>query len=122
MKQRFVLNCRECKCRVSEWAVVAMLISNPKVKLFSSSKCMNVFISSRVYVTRACKCFIKEMFCINCLSCVGYHVTQPCLFCLRNNSNGHLFMFNFETVRYTEHRHTRSRLLETENDVEVRLR
>lgn len=122
MSTRFVLSCRRCKCRVSEHAVQAMLISNPKIKLFSSARCMNVLIDPRTYITRTCKCFIREILCINCVSCVGYHVTQPCLFCLRRNSNGHLFMFNFGSVRHMEHREQGSMVVEIEREEEIRLR
>lgn len=100
MKSHYILTCKSCTNTITDQAVLAMLITNPRIKLFSSKrKDSAVKIKKQVFITRTCKCFVMEMCCLNCKSPVGYHVTQPCLFCLRS-SNGHVFMYNFESVGF----------------------
>ncbi|KAF9119223.1 Protein fam72a [Mortierella sp. 14UC] len=42
---------------------------------------------------RHCTCRIRDSACLGCGQVAGYHVTQPCSDCLKDQNNGHFWMF-----------------------------
>ncbi|WUR03236.1 protein FAM72A [Vairimorpha necatrix] len=100
-KYVYSLKCRSCCKYLSFKSMKSVLISNSKIKLFSTNyPTSNVRRSGSTYTTRSCTCLISNIICIKCLIVLGYNILVPCKLCLRNKNNGHLWMFDIKKVYY----------------------
>ncbi len=54
------------------------------------------------YLTRNCRCRIRDVACLGCGNVCGYHVTAPCEKCLESCNNGHFWMFHASCVAAEE--------------------
>ncbi|KAL2915749.1 hypothetical protein HK105_204695 [Polyrhizophydium stewartii] len=70
-----------------------------QVELFSTDvPPFRVQLVDKDYMTRNCRCRIRDVACLGCGNVIGYHVTQPCERCLDSCNNGHFWMFLSEGV------------------------
>ncbi|KAG0087566.1 Protein fam72a [Podila epicladia] len=56
---------------------------------------------------RHCACRIRDSACLGCGQVAGYHVTQPCSDCLKDQNNGHFWMFYSSAVYHYKRNHGR---------------
>ena len=97
------MTCKFCSVVVSYRGLKAILLANSKVELYSTDQPpLNVGLIDNDYVTKSCKCSIRDHACFGCGNVIGYHVTQPCLPCLEAKNNGHFWMFYANTTEATE--------------------
>ncbi|ORZ38404.1 protein FAM72, partial [Catenaria anguillulae PL171] len=84
------LACRHCHRLVSNRAMKAVLLADTRVELFSTDLPLKgaVALVNDTYVTVNCKCHIRDIACLGCGNCIGYHVTQPCTSCTAACNNG----------------------------------
>ncbi|KAG0198287.1 Protein fam72a [Mortierella sp. GBA30] len=54
---------------------------------------------------RHCACRIRDSACLGCGQIAGYHVTQPCSDCLKDQNNGHFWMFYSSAVYHYKRHH-----------------
>ncbi|KAH9246975.1 hypothetical protein BASA81_015460 [Batrachochytrium salamandrivorans] len=72
----------------------AILLGDTRVELFSTDvPPFRVQLVDKDYMTRNCRCRIRDVACLGCGNVIGYHVTQPCERCLDSCNNGHFWMF-----------------------------
>ncbi|KAI8584851.1 protein FAM72, partial [Geranomyces variabilis] len=63
-----------------------------QVELYSTdSPPSKVQLVEHDYMTRNCRCRIRDVACLGCGNVIGYHVTQPCATCLSSCNNGHFW-------------------------------
>lgn len=95
----YSINCRNCSSLLSRKAMKSVLLSNSRVRLFSSNHpTLNVKPLKCTYVTRSCECIISNIKCRTCHSLVGYMIVIPCGLCLRDKNNGHHWMFDLSAI------------------------
>lgn len=93
------LNCTHCHVGVCRRGMKAILLADTNVELFSTDlPPFGVQLVNDDYMTRNCRCRIKDAACLGCGNVVGYHVTQPCEACLEACNNGHFWMFHMGEV------------------------
>ncbi|KAI8980398.1 protein FAM72 [Pilobolus umbonatus] len=95
VKPVYRLTCRHCSSSVCARGMKAILLADTAVELFSTdtpSHCVHVL--DKDYLTRSCRCRIRDVACIRCGNVVGYHVISPCHGCLESGNNGHFWMFH----------------------------
>ncbi|KAF7683223.1 Protein FAM72B [Astathelohania contejeani] len=100
-KRRFVytIRCIDCKTTLCERGMRAMLLSNTNIHLYSTDTPMSTIqLAGHDYYTINCKCLIRDVGCSFCGNIIGYHITQPCEYCLKSKNNGHLWMFDTKAI------------------------
>lgn len=98
----YSISCRNCSTLLSRKAMKSVLLSNSRVRLFSSNHpTLNARPLKSTYVTRSCECVISNVKCNSCNSLVGYTIVLPCALCLRDKNNGHLWMFDLCAITST---------------------
>ncbi|EOB13442.1 hypothetical protein NBO_73g0008 [Nosema bombycis CQ1] len=97
----YLLKCRVCNSILSRKAMKSVLLSNPKIKLYSSNDISKVNTCGLNYMTRSCDCVISNIKCEGCNCLIGYTILIPCLLCLKDKNNGHLWMFDMFAVTPT---------------------
>ncbi|KAI8847147.1 FAM72 protein-domain-containing protein [Chytridium lagenaria] len=97
------LRCRDCMTVVCQRGMRAILLADTNVELYSTD-CppVGVQMVNEDYVTRNCKCRIRDVACLTCGNLAGYHVTQPCEVCMNACNNGHFWMFHEDAVMASE--------------------
>ncbi|KAI8816592.1 FAM72 protein-domain-containing protein [Fimicolochytrium jonesii] len=102
-KRVCTLTCRHCTNEVCSRGMKAILLGDLRVELFSTdSPPSKVQLVELDYMTRNCRCRIRDVACLGCGNVIGYHVTQPCDRCLESCNNGHFWMFLSEGVTSTD--------------------
>ncbi|KAI8902915.1 protein FAM72 [Globomyces pollinis-pini] len=97
------LNCQHCSTLICSRGMKAILLGDTKVELYSTDiPPYRVELVDKDYVTRNCRCRIRDVACLGCGNVIGYHVTQPCERCLDSCNNGHFWMFLSDGVLATE--------------------
>ncbi|KAI8804394.1 protein FAM72 [Cladochytrium replicatum] len=97
------LTCRHCLTDVCRRGMKAILLGDTRVELYSTDfPPAGVQLVEKDYMTRNCRCRIRDVACLGCGNVIGYHVTQPCEMCLDACNNGHFWMFLAEGVRAIE--------------------
>ncbi|KAJ3098560.1 Protein fam72b [Phlyctochytrium bullatum] len=97
------LFCRHCDALVCTRGMKAILLGDTRVELYSTDAVPGeVQMVERDYVTRNCRCRIRDIACLKCGNVIGYHVTQPCDVCLDSCNNGHFWMFLSDGVSSRE--------------------
>ncbi|KAF5140697.1 protein fam72a [Vairimorpha ceranae] len=100
-KYIYTLKCRKCCKCLTEKSMRSVLISNNKIKLFSTNyPTDNIKKSGITYRTKSCLCLISNVICKICNIILGYTILAPCDLCLQNKNNGHLWMFSLNKVYY----------------------
>ncbi|KAI8917930.1 protein FAM72 [Entophlyctis helioformis] len=98
-----VLNCRHCSTVICNRGMKAILLGDTRVELFSTDvPPFCVQLVEKDYMTRNCRCRIRDVACLGCGNVIGYHVTQPCERCLDSCNNGHFWMFLSDGVSAKE--------------------
>ncbi|XP_071784099.1 protein FAM72A-like [Asterias amurensis] len=94
------LQCRFCDSYVCRRGMKAVLLADTAVELYSTDSPMAGKISNigKSYSTKKCTCKICDVACTSCGNVLGYHVMLPCSSCLQSCNNGHLWIFNSNTV------------------------
>lgn len=81
----------------------AILLGDTRVELFSTdAPPQQTQLVERDYMTKNCRCRIRDVACLQCGNVVGYHVTQPCGSCLEACNNGHYWMFLSQEISSNE--------------------
>ncbi|TPX66158.1 hypothetical protein SpCBS45565_g04637 [Spizellomyces sp. 'palustris'] len=97
------LSCRHCDSVVCSRGMKAILLGDLRVELYSTdTPPSKVQLVDHDYMTRNCRCRIRDVACLGCGNVIGYHVTQPCDTCLDSCNNGHFWMFLSEGVTSTD--------------------
>ena len=95
VEQVLTLRCLECNSQLSASGYRSTLLSDDRVNVYSTN-----YLSEGVqcvyepYTSMKCQCMVKDIACVCCGLVVGYHVEQPCERCLRDENNGHMWMFS----------------------------
>ncbi|PVZ99451.1 hypothetical protein BB558_004501 [Smittium angustum] len=86
----------------------AILLADSRIELFSTDMppMSRVQLIGPDYTTRSCRCKIRNIACLGCGNEIGYHITRPCLECLKACNNGHFWMFLMESVNAYEQKDT----------------
>ncbi|PVU95137.1 hypothetical protein BB561_002012 [Smittium simulii] len=94
------LYCRYCKNNVCQRGMRAILLADSRLELFSTDipPMSKIQLIGPDYTTQSCKCKIKNVACLGCGNEIGYHITQPCIQCLKSCNNGHFWMFLTDSV------------------------
>ncbi|OAJ38049.1 hypothetical protein, variant [Batrachochytrium dendrobatidis JEL423] len=97
------LNCRHCTTVICNRGMKAILLGDTRVELFSTDvPPFRVQLVEKDYMTRNCRCRIRDVACLGCGNVIGYHVTRPCERCLDSCNNGHFWMFLSDGVSAKE--------------------
>jgi len=107
------LTCQHCDSVVCTRGMKAILLADTRVELYSTDiPPAGVQLANDDYMTKNCRCRIRDAACLVCGNVVGYHVTQPCDSCMDACNNGHFWMFHTDEVSSSERRdHTGMTLL-----------
>ncbi|KAL7752251.1 hypothetical protein RI367_002296 [Sorochytrium milnesiophthora] len=98
------LSCNHCNSLLCMRGMRAILLADTRVELFSTDAPPNdcVQLVNDDYLTKNCRCRIRDVACLGCGNIVGYHVTQPCDPCLDSCNNGHFWMFHSDGTHAIE--------------------
>ncbi|KAI9202429.1 FAM72 protein-domain-containing protein [Polychytrium aggregatum] len=107
-----ILTCRHCQTAICHRGMKAILLGDTRVELYSTdTPPSQVQLVDKDYVTRNCRCKIRDVACLTCGNIVGYHVTQPCDTCLEACNNGHFWMFLSQEISCSERLGKNSQIL-----------
>lgn len=104
-KTVYMLSCRGCSATLCKRAMKAVLLGDTRIELFSTDVNPgndNIALISEPYLTNSCQCSIRDIACVNCGNCVGYHVAEACESCLQANNNAHYYIFSVDEVTHKE--------------------
>lgn len=98
-KKLYVVRCLGCFGIVSRRAIRSVLLSNTRIKLYSTNDpTENVRCVRNSYTTYSCQCLIEDISCRLCRVMLGYHIVSPCIMCTKAKNNGHMWMFDTGSV------------------------
>lgn len=102
-KKVYWIECKYCSTILSTRSMKASIIYNPQKTFFSTNKQTKfVIVMNKDYYAEDCDCLIRECVCFYCGNNIGYHVSQPCLKCLKSNHNGHFWIFFNQEIKPKE--------------------
>lgn len=130
LSKKFVysLKCKKCLITLTNKAMKSVLLSNYRIKLYSTNDPINTRRSSYTYITKTCVCLLTNIICKKCGSIVGYNIVRPCYTCLNDKNNGHLWMFDISSINYDVRINGLkilkwvNNICEGENDEEIKIR
>ncbi|XP_050413191.1 protein FAM72A [Patella vulgata] len=98
------LDCNACGMTLCRRGMRAFLLSDTKIKLFSTDipEFGAVEVVPQMLLVEKCACKQQDVACLGCGNVVGYHVALPCRKCLVSCNNGHLWMFESQSVSSIE--------------------
>lgn len=95
----YLIRCLNCSNIVCRRALRSTLVFNTKIKLYSTNipsryvKCVG-----NSYMAYSCNCVITDTSCKCCHVILGYHILHPCSQCMQSRNNGHLWMFDINSI------------------------
>ncbi|CAO3565813.1 unnamed protein product [Mortierella alpina] len=102
----YQLACAACIRPLCLRAMKAVMLSDHSKELYSTDMPpAGLQLVNDDRQVRHCACRIRDSACLGCGQIAGYHVTQPCSDCLKDQNNGHFWMFYSSAVfHYKRHR------------------
>ncbi|KAF9945591.1 Protein fam72a [Mortierella alpina] len=102
----YQLACAACIRPLCLRAMKAVMLSDHSKELYSTDMPpAGLQLVNEDRQVRHCACRIRDSACLGCGQIAGYHVTQPCSDCLKDQNNGHFWMFYSSAVfHYKRHR------------------
>ncbi|KAG0254837.1 Protein fam72a [Mortierella polycephala] len=95
----YQLACAACIRPLCLRAMKAVMLSDHSKELYSTDMPpAGLQLVNDDRQVRHCACRIRDSACLGCGQVAGYHVTQPCSDCLRDQNNGHFWMFYSSAV------------------------
>ncbi|GJJ76867.1 hypothetical protein EMPS_09226 [Entomortierella parvispora] len=107
----YQLACRACVRPLCLRAMKAVMLSDHSKELYSTDMPPSgLSLVNEDRQVRHCACRIRDSACLGCGQVAGYHVTQPCSSCLRDQNNGHFWMFYSSAVHHYKRNHIKGSL------------
>ncbi|KAG0290605.1 Protein fam72a [Linnemannia gamsii] len=95
----YQLACAACIRPLCLRAMKAVMLSDHSKELYSTDMPpAGLQLVNDDRQVRHCACRIRDSACLGCGQVAGYHVTQPCSDCLKDQNNGHFWMFYSSAV------------------------
>ncbi|KAH7045088.1 FAM72A-like protein [Linnemannia elongata] len=95
----YQLACAACIRPLCLRAMKAVMLSDHSKELYSTDMPpAGLQLVNDDRQVRHCTCRIRDSACLGCGQVAGYHVTQPCSDCLKDQNNGHFWMFYSSAV------------------------
>ncbi|KAG9065434.1 Protein fam72a [Linnemannia hyalina] len=95
----YQLACAACIRPLCLRAMKAVMLSDYSKELYSTDMPpAGLQLVNDDRQVRHCACRIRDSACLGCGQVAGYHVTQPCSDCLKDQNNGHFWMFYSSAV------------------------
>ncbi|KAF9132575.1 Protein fam72a [Mortierella sp. GBA39] len=95
----YQLACAACIRPLCLRAMKAVMLSDHSKELYSTDMPpAGLQLVNDDRQVRHCACRIRDSACLGCGQVAGYHVTQPCSDCLKDQNNGHFCMFYSSAV------------------------
>ncbi|KAG0028910.1 Protein fam72a [Podila clonocystis] len=104
----YQLACAACIRPLCLRAMKAVMLSDHSKELYSTDMPpAGLQLVNDDRQVRHCACRIRDSACLGCGQVAGYHVTQPCSDCLKDQNNGHFWMFYSSAVYHYKRNHGR---------------
>ncbi|KAF9377436.1 Protein fam72a [Podila verticillata] len=104
----YQLACAACIRPLCLRAMKAVMLSDHSKELYSTDMPpAGLQLVNDDRQVRHCACRIRDSACLGCGQVAGYHVTQPCSDCLKDQNNGHFWMFYSSAVCHYKRNHGR---------------